>query len=175
VFESIFAHPQFQALGLKFLLTSGIMITAWVVNKLAQASLDKLEKRAHIPAELLVVIRRIVKILIYTFGLIITLDHMDAKTSSILKSLGIGSLAAGFALKDALTNVISGIIIIAYKPFVIGDYIKIQPLAGQICEGRVASINLRYVSLEVDDKRTMIPNSTIVSTPVVVSKKPIDY
>ena len=62
-----------------------------------------------------------------------------------------------------------------YQPFVIGDYIKIQPLAGQICEGRVASINLRYVSLEIYDKRTMIPNSTIVSTPVVVSKKPIDY
>ena len=98
---------------------------------------------------------------------------MDAKVDTILTSLGVGGLAIGFALKDSLTNIISGVIIIAYRPFSIGDYIKIQLVSGHFDEGKVVGINFRYVTMEANNDRTIIPNYTIVSTPVIVSKSQI--
>lgn len=170
----IVAHPQVQSFGLKLLVALGILLATWVVNKIIQTSLNAIEKKGDIPTELFYLIRKIIKVVIYIIGLITALDHMDARVDTILTSLGVGGLAIGFALKDSLTNIISGIIIIAYRPFSIGDYIKIQLVSGHFEEGKVIAINFRYVTMEVNNNRTIIPNYTIVSTPIVVSKNQIN-
>lgn len=169
----IIAHPQVQSFGLKLIVALGILLATWIINKLIQASLSAIEKKSDVPTELFYLIRKIIKFVIYIIGIITALEHMDAKVDTILTSLGVGGLAIGFALKDSLTNIISGVIIIAYRPFSIGDYIKIQLVSGHFDEGKVVGINFRYVTMEANNDRTIIPNYTIVSTPVIVSKSQI--
>lgn len=172
-FYDILTHPAAQSLGLRVFIGCGILLVTWIVNKLVQRSLNILEKKEDMPVELFFLIRKIIKVIIYVIGIITALESMDAKVDTILTSLGVGGLAIGFALKDSLTNVISGVIIIAYRPFSIGDYISLKTSEKITFEGKVIGVNFRYVTIEMQDNRTIIPNSTIVSNPVIVSKNKI--
>jgi small conductance mechanosensitive channel len=64
-----------------------------------------------------------------------------------------------------LSNFISGILIFIYEPFKIGDVIKVE---GK--EGKVTSINLRYVAIESGKEEILVPNSISVSKIVSVTK-----
>jgi len=95
-------------------------------------------------------------------GTVTALGQMGVDTASILTSLGVAGLAIGFAARDALSNVISGIFIFWDRPFVIGDLVEV---GGSY--GKVEDITLRSTRLVTPDgKMLAIPNSTIVNTTV---------
>jgi small-conductance mechanosensitive channel len=74
----------------------------------------------------------------------------------------------GFALKDIISNSLSGVLIIVYKPFVSSDRITMNPY-----EGMVLEVNLRYTVLEGENnKRIFIPNSLLFTNPIIVETKP---
>jgi small conductance mechanosensitive channel len=79
-----------------------------------------------------------------------------------LASLGIAGLTLGFAAKDTLSNVISGLFIFWDRPFVVGDLIEMD---GKY--GRVEDITLRSTRVVTPDgKMLAIPNSAIVNSSV---------
>jgi small conductance mechanosensitive channel len=171
--QQIMIHPASLPYLIKVFAAISVLIVTWVINKLVQRSLCLIEKQRNVPIELFILIRRIIKVVIYLIGLITALEYLSAKIDTILTSLGIGGLAVGFALKDSLTNVISGITIIAYQPFSIGDYIGLKTNEKIAFSGKVIDINFRYVTIESDKNRTIVPNNTIVSSPIIVSKTAI--
>lgn len=173
ILHKIATHPIIAAYLPKIFAACFILIVTWAINKVVQRSLNLIEQKEDYPTELFFLIRKIIKVLIYVIGIITALEHLNAKIDTILTSLGVGGLAIGFALKDSLTNVISGVIIIAYRPFSIGDYISLRSSDKVSFEGKVIGVNFRYVTIEVAENRTIIPNSMIVSNPVVVSKTDI--
>ena len=71
--------------------------------------------------------------------------------------------ALGFALKDTISNLISGVLILLYHPFEIGNRIKIGGY-----EGTVVSIDLRYTELEAEGNKILIPNSKLFTDPITV-------
>lgn len=90
------------------------------------------------------------------------LGKVGINTASILTSLGVAGLTIGFAAKDALSNMISGIFIFWDRPFVIGDFVEV---GGQY--GRVESITMRSTRVVTPDGRMLaVPNSTVVNTTV---------
>ena len=72
-------------------------------------------------------------------GLITGLGTMGIDISALIAGLGLTGFALGFALRDALSNLLAGTLIILYRPFKPGDLITV---AGNT--GTVASINFRY-------------------------------
>jgi small-conductance mechanosensitive channel len=84
----------------------------------------------------------------------------------MVAGLGLVGFALGFALKDLLSNFLSGLLILIYNPFVRGDTINVT---GN--EGKVVEINLRYTVLQGEEKRILIPNATLFSNPVIVVRK----
>ena len=102
------------------------------------------------------------KFLLLTIGAITALDAVGIKTSALLTSLGIAGLTIGFAAKDALSNLISGILIFIDRPFVIGDLVEID---GRY--GRVDSITLRSTRIVTNDgKMLAVPNTEIINRTV---------
>jgi small conductance mechanosensitive channel len=97
------------------------------------------------------------------FGCVTALGSMGVDVSAIVAGLGLTGFALGFALKDALSNVLSGAMILIYKPFLCGDVIAV---AG--CEGEVVEINLRYTVVMGGGKQHLIPNSTLLTNVIVV-------
>lgn len=104
-------------------------------------------------------LQTVLKYTILTIGIITSLGQMGINITSILTSLGILGLTIGFAAKDALSNIISGIFIFWDRPFVINDLVEIE---GEY--GRVDQITLRSTRIvTVDGKMLAIPNNTVVN------------
>jgi len=102
------------------------------------------------------------------FWLIIALyglTQLGIHVGTLVTGLGLGGFALGFALKDLLSNIVAGAMILLYHPFNIGDNISV---AGQ--SGIVASISLRYTELTTDGQRILVPNQSIFSNSVVIKQ-----
>ncbi len=83
---------------------------------------------------------------------------------SLIAGLGIGSVALGFAFKDVLQNLFAGFLILLYRPFHIGDQIKIKDF-----EGTVEDISVRATNMKTyDGERVVIPNSELYMNSVLV-------
>ncbi|MGA1875681.1 MAG: mechanosensitive ion channel family protein [bacterium] len=107
-----------------------------------------------------------VKVGLVLFGAVTALGTMGVNVSALVAGLGLSGFALGFALRDALSNLISGAMIIIYRPFQNGDRISV---AG--CEGEVIEINLRYTALQGEEKVCLIPNATLFTNVISIIKK----
>ncbi|BCA78712.1 mechanosensitive ion channel family protein [Desulfuromonas sp. AOP6] len=104
----------------------------------------------------------IVKFSLLTIGVVSALDSAGIKTSALLTSLGIVGLTIGFAARDALSNLISGILIFIDRPFVLGDLVEIEGVYG-----RVDRITLRSTRVVTSDGRMLaVPNTQVINKTV---------
>jgi small-conductance mechanosensitive channel len=78
----------------------------------------------------------------------------------ILGAAGVAGVAIGFAAQTSLSNFISGLFLMAEKPFVVGDVITVGATSGAVLSIDTLSIKLRTF----DNKMVRIPNETIIKT-----------
>lgn len=89
----------------------------------------------------------------------------SVKPATIISSLGIGTVAIGFAFKDILQNLLAGILLLINRPFRRGDQIVVKDF-----EGTVEHIQSRATLIKTyDGRRVIIPNSDIYTSPVTVN------
>ncbi len=88
---------------------------------------------------------------------------VGVSSASIVAVLGSVSLAIGLALQGSLANFAGGVMILLFKPFVIGDYIELK--TGEV--GTVTDISIFYTTLlTVDNRRLVIPNGAVSNASV---------
>jgi small conductance mechanosensitive channel len=104
----------------------------------------------------------VLKFVVLTFGGVSALTAVGVNTASLLTTLGIAGLTIGFAARDALSNMISGLLIYWDRPFVIGDLVDIGSYYGRV--DRITLRSTRVVTL--DGKMLAVPNSEIINTTV---------
>jgi len=143
-----------------------IIIVFYILAKIVKRIIIKASTRLNIDQHLSLLIARAARITIIVFGLATALGTLGIDISAIVAGLGLTGFALGFALKDTISNIISGVMILLYRPFVVGDAIKI---AGY--EGQVMSIDLRYTELDSEGDKVLIPNSKLFTDPITVVKK----
>lgn len=96
--------------------------------------------------------------------ILFTVPTFREKVGYIFSGAGILAAIIGFAAKDAISNLIAGLFIVLFRPFRIGDYIKLEK--GSM--GIVEDITLRHtVIITFDNKRLIIPNSVISTESVI--------
>lgn len=97
---------------------------------------------------------------VWVVGLSVALDAVGVNLQSAVTALGLGSVAIGFALKDILSNLVSGILILAMHPFEIGDQIVIGDT-----EGTVEQIEFRATYIRTYDGRlVLVPNGEVFTS-----------
>ncbi|MGE5237846.1 MAG: mechanosensitive ion channel family protein [Chloroflexota bacterium] len=102
------------------------------------------------------------KYMVLIIGAVQALGAAGINTAAVLASLGLAGLTIGFAARDALSNLISGLIIFWDRPFVIGDLVEVE---GNY--GRVEKITLRSTRVvTVDGKMLAVPNTKIINSVV---------
>lgn len=116
--------------------------------------------------EVLTLIGSIARIALLVFGFVTAMGTLGINVSALVAGLGLTGFALGFAFRDALSNVLAGIMILMYHPFMRGDYIAIIGL-----EGRVIRIDLRYTTLENESKIFLIPNSILLTNALTLNVK----
>jgi small conductance mechanosensitive channel len=95
---------------------------------------------------------------VLAIGLLIGLSQLGIEIGPMLAGLGIAGFVLGFALQDTLSNFASGIMILAYRPYDVGDLIE---CAGGVF-GNVRQMNLVSTTiLTVDNQTRVVPNGKI--------------
>jgi small conductance mechanosensitive channel len=143
-----------------------IFLIFWIVSKGLKRIILRLEKNINEERKKIIqLIGSTLKITTLLIGLITALETMGLDVTAMVAGLGLTGFALSFALKDALSNLLAGILIILYQPFKSGDKITVSG-----CEGNVIEINLRYTKLDGAEKEFLIPNSICFSNWVALSK-----
>ena len=94
---------------------------------------------------------------VWVIGNVVALGVLGLDFATLLGTLGLTSVAIGFSLKDVLSNYISGVILLAARPFRISDQIVIGDY-----EGTVVQIQLRATTMRTYDGRLVyIPNQEV--------------
>ncbi|QDH70065.1 mechanosensitive ion channel family protein [Marilutibacter alkalisoli] len=83
--------------------------------------------------------------------------------TSMIAVLGAAGLAIGLALKDSLSNVASGVMLVSLKPFRVGDVVTIANQTGKVEEVSIFQTRLRGA----DNQIIVLPNSLITADPIV--------
>lgn len=104
----------------------------------------------------------VLKFVVLAFAAVNALSAVGVNTASLLTSLGIAGLTLGFAARDALSNLISGLLIYWDRPFVIGDLVEVGSSYGQV--DRITLRSTRIVTL--DGRMLAVPNTEIINTTV---------
>jgi small-conductance mechanosensitive channel len=95
------------------------------------------------------------------FGAVTALGTMGVNVSALVAGLGLTGFALGFAMKDILSNLMSGVLILLYRPFGVNDHITVTGL-----DGLMTDIDLRYTRLEKGDQTFLIPNSLLITNTI---------
>lgn len=100
---------------------------------------------------------------VWIFGFVIALGVMGLDFGALLGALGLTSVAIGFSLKDVLSNYISGVILLAARPFRINDQVVIGDY-----EGTITQVQLRATTMKTYDGRVVyIPNQEVFQASVI--------
>jgi len=148
-----------------FILAVFIFIVFIIIAKIIERIIIRVLNKKNTKITISKVIAGIIKNILVIIGFISALGTLGVNVSAIVAGLGLSGFAFGFAFKDMLSNFISGILIFIYEPFKLGDIIEVN---GKI--GKVIDINLRYVTMETEEIRALVPNSISVSKIVLVHK-----
>lgn len=100
-------------------------------------------------------VRQVSYYTVWLLGLIVAASAFGLEPGTLATGLGLTSLALGFALKDILSNFVSGLLILTLRPFELGD----QIIIGET-EGSVERIELRATQIRTyDGRRVLVPNA----------------
>ncbi|MBI3804529.1 MAG: mechanosensitive ion channel [Nitrospirae bacterium] len=140
-----------------------VFIFFWVVSLLVEKMARQIGRRSHLSAELLTLIGRTTSLSLVVLGAITALGTAGINVSALVAGLGLTGFALGFALKDALANLLAGLLILIYRPFKRHDRISVAGF-----EGVVVETDLRYTTLQDETKTILIPNSTLFTNSIVL-------
>jgi small conductance mechanosensitive channel len=135
-----------------------IILIAMFLARLVGKAIEKVMARSRQTSQLLgdfliVTSRR----LVLAIGIIIGLAALEVNIGPLLAVIGAAGFVIAFALQDSLGNFASGILIMIFKPFDVGDQVEIGGVLG-----RVKSMNLLSVLIHTpDNKAVIIPNNNV--------------
>ncbi len=167
--QSLPLSPPWQNFLKKALLVIAVLSVTIFVAKVAAGLVGLYARRIEgtLPATSL--FANLTKLLVFLIGALIILQTLNISITPILTALGVGGLAVALALQDTLSNLFSGLQIIASNQVRPGDYVKLE--SGE--EGYVIDITWRNTAIRaLPNNMVIVPNSKLASTLVTNYHQP---
>ena len=134
-----------------------VMFFTWLIAKGVRFSAFRWAQQTEGDHSTEILIGRLGYGAVWIAGTVIALGVWGIDFATMLGALGLTSVAIGFSLKDVLSNYISGVILLAARPFHIGDQVVINGY-----EGTITQVQLRSTTLKTYDGRMIyIPNQEV--------------
>ena len=153
----------FMHFGKVLVLTLVIILVALFVGRLTRKLIMRaVEKVPALDQSVGNIFYSIARTFIWLFAVLIILDLFGFNTASLLTVLGAAGLAVGLAMKDSLSNIAAGLMLLLLRPYKVGDYVDCGSVSGTIKE-----MGLFTTTLSTPDGIFIAaPNSVIFGTPV---------
>lgn len=151
------------AIGYKLVMTVVVLIAATVISRLIRRVFTNTNfKFNSIDPAVIKLFSSTMAYLVYAVAVLIILDMFGFNTASIIALLGAAGLAVGLALRDTLSNIAAGIMLLFLKPFKLDDFIQCGELVGGVRE-----IGLFTTVLQTPDGLYIsVPNSRLWGAPI---------
>lgn len=128
----------------------------WLAKQ-ARKYINLVMEKRNVDALLASFLCNIAYVIIIAFIVIAALGQLGFQTTSFIAILGAAGLAIGLSLQSSLSNFASGVMIIAFRPFKVGDFIEAGGVSGVVEGIQIFSTQMRTG----DNKAVIVPNSNI--------------
>jgi small-conductance mechanosensitive channel len=138
------------------------LIGGLIIARFLARGLGRLVSR-QTDAQVAMLVRRLAFYLISSLVVISSLGQLGIDLSVLLGAAGILTIAIGFASQTSASNLISGLFLMAERPFAVGDYVAIDDVFGEVLSIDLLSVKLRLF----DNSLVRIPNENIIKTRLI--------
>ena len=149
----------------KLVIAAVVLAITWLAARVISSLIAKAANRANSRPSLVNLMRQLSYMAVWVFGAIVaaTIVFPGLNVGNLVATLGLTSIALGFAFKDIIENFLAGVLILWRFPIEIGDWIEVEGTVGKIEHVNVRNTQLR----QTDGDLVIIPNATIFKNPVV--------
>jgi small conductance mechanosensitive channel len=149
--------------GIKVISALLILFCGWLVARGLQVLLRRVLRRGHVDGTLISFISSLSYVALMAFVIIAALGQLGIQTASFVAVIGAAGLAVGLALQGSLSNFASGVLMIIFKPFKIGDFIEGGGATGVVEEVGIFTTELK----SPDNKKIIVPNGKMTGDNIV--------
>lgn len=139
-----------------------VVIGSWLARALSRI-LDRIMHRLAVEDILRNFLRNLAYAVFLVIIIVAALDFAGVPTTSLLAVVGAAGLGIGLALKDSLSNIASGVMLIVLRPFRAGDAVQIAGLEGVVENVRIFQTRMHTA----DNREIILPNSQITASPII--------
>lgn len=159
--EKIIGDVEWQHLIIFFASLSATFILAWLFNRLFSKFIKRSSVIIRNDPTNYQFLKHFISAIIYIVGFgvaVYSIPPLRNIATPLLGGAGILAVAIGFASQNALSNLISGVFIIMFKPFRVNDRLRIRDTLAGIVE----DITLRHTVIrDFENRRIIVPNSVM--------------
>ncbi len=148
---------------LNIALAVGVFFLGYFANKLSNFMVERAVKRRDGDPHAAVTGKKLTSYLIYPLTLLGVLGVFGFPLSALGAAVGLIGLGISFALKDMIANFFSGVLILATRPFKVGDQISVGDEAGTVRDIRIRATDVKTY----DGRKVIVPNSKLYNDTVV--------
>ena len=146
-----------------------LIVIGIVIARLVSATLEKLSSN-KMDNHRVMLLKRGSYYLVLILFLISALNELGFNLSVLLGAAGVFTVAIGFASQTSASNLISGLFLVAERPFTVGDVIRVGTTTGEVLSIDLLSVKLRTF----DNLFVRIPNESLIKSEVTtLSRFPI--
>lgn len=147
-------------LGIKIATALAIFFIGKFIIRLIMRALHKIMKKQDVEVTLDTFVTDLVRTVLMIILVIATIGAMGVETTSFIAVFGAAGLAVGLALQGSLSNFASGVLIVLFRPYRVGDFVEAAGIAGVVEQVQI----LTTVMQTGDNKQIIVPNSQIMDS-----------
>ena len=140
-----------------------VLLLGWWLSSLISKAIRKAMQRGKADPGIVSFLYSVIKNTLRVIVVISCLAQLGVNVTSIIAALGAAGVTAGLALKDSLSNLASGALIIINRTFHVGDYLEVENLQGTV--SRIEMLNTTLTTF--DNKEIVIPNSRLTANNII--------
>ena len=145
--------------GMKVLVALLVLFIGLWVAKQIKKVVVKIMQKSKVDETLISFLSTLVHVAVQAFVIVAALEKLGIKTASFIAIIGAAGLAIGLALQGSLSNFASGVLMIIFKPFKVGDVVEAAGVLGTVREIGIFTTHVDTL----DNKKTIVPNAKLMS------------
>ncbi|MBT5874247.1 MAG: mechanosensitive ion channel [Candidatus Latescibacteria bacterium] len=143
--------------GITIVVSIVILIVGRIMAGILSSIVKRMLTRSKVEETLVKFAGNLTYYFLIAFVVLAAIANLGVQTTSFIAVLGAAGLAIGLALQGSLSNFASGVLLIMFRPFKVGDYVEAAGTAGVIEDLQIFTTTLKTP----DNKKVIIPNSNI--------------
>jgi len=166
-----FSHEKFLKIAIMcfniLLIYALLMAVVYLERKMFKRIIARRDRQSTDKTNL-IFIRNVVIYTTYCIGFLSMLNQipsMEQLSKTLLTGAGILAAAVGFGSQQAISNIVSGIFMVLFKPFRVGDHIDL----GGVNKGTVIDISLRHTIIRNSENRIIVIPNTVLNNQSIVN------